>query len=236
LGRQIACELAARGYSPIGIAFRGGRREALGTQAEVASRGGSGVLLQGDLEDSAVPGALTEDFLRASGGRLDLLVNNAGTFNARLVPRLSETEFDRQLAVNLSAPFRFMRAAQCALKNACGAVINVGSLVGMHGAIGLAAYSAAKAGLEALTRAAAAEWGADGIRVNAVIPGFMPDSAMGRTSSSTYAARALSVSPLGVPSDPATVARMLVSLAEAPCITGQIVLLDGRVMSSPALP
>jgi NAD(P)-dependent dehydrogenase (short-subunit alcohol dehydrogenase family) len=185
-------------------------------------------MLVGDLADPAVPARLVREFLEFSGGRLDLLVNCAGLFEAHLAARLEEPEWDRQLAVDLSAPFRMMRAAFAALAASRGAVVNVSSIVGMHGAAGAAAYSAAKAGLEALTRAAAVEWGPAGVRVNAVIPGFLGETGMGRSSRPEYVRAVLSESPLGRAGDVTSAARFIAELAEMPAVTGQAIPLEGR--------
>jgi meso-butanediol dehydrogenase/(S,S)-butanediol dehydrogenase/diacetyl reductase len=184
--------------------------------------------LIGDLADPAVPGRIVREFLAFSGGRLDLLVNSAGVFEPHLVARLEEAEWDRQVAVNLSAPFRTMRAAFPALAASRGAVVNVSSLVGMHGAAGAAAYAAAKAGLEALTRVAAIEWGGAGVRVNAIVPGFLGDTDMGRASRPEYVRGVLAESPLGRSADVASAARLIADLAELPAVTGQVLCLEGR--------
>jgi NAD(P)-dependent dehydrogenase (short-subunit alcohol dehydrogenase family) len=185
-------------------------------------------VLSGDLSDPAVPDRLVREFLSFSGGRLDLLVNNAGVFKARLAVELDEAEWDWQIDVNLSAPFRMMRAAAAALAASRGAVVNVSSLVGMHGGHGAAAYSAAKCGVEALTRAAAVEWGGAGVRVNAVIPGFLADTDMGRASRPAYVQSVLAASPLGRAADVASAARVIAELAEMPAVTGQVICLEGR--------
>ena len=231
LGRAVAEELARRGWTHLGIGCR------TPTEFRTPNPEPRTLVLPGDLADPATPDRMVREFLAFSGGRLDLLVNNAGEFQAGLVATLSEAEWDRHLAVNLSAPFRLMRAAGEALAASRGAVVNVSSLVGFRGAAGAAAYSAAKAGLEALTRAAAVEWGGSGVRVNAVIPGFLHDTDMGRASSPGYVAGVLAESPLGRAADVAGAARLIVELAGLSAVTGQVLCLEGRVgfADAPAL-
>lgn len=228
LGRAAVRELARRGYSHLGIgasALSDATRETL---AEVEGLGARGLVLAGDLADPAVPARLVGEFLGFTGGRLDLLVNNAGFFRAGVVPRIEEAEWDRQVEINLSAPFRMMRAAGEALAASRGAVVNVSSVCGFGGAQGSGPYSAAKAGLEALTRAAAVEWGGAGVRVNALIPGFLYYTDMGRASTPDYVEQVLSFSPLGLAADVESAARMIAEMAEAPAATGQVFSLEGR--------
>lgn len=228
LGRAVATELARRGWTHLGLGCRAESDPACEALAEVEGLGARGALLVGDLNDPAVPARLVAEFLAFSHDRLDFLVNNAGFFGAGVVARLGEAEWDRQVEINLSAHFRVMRAAGEALAACRGAVVNVSSLVGSRGASGAGPYSAAKAGLEALTRAAAVEWGGAGVRVNAVIPGFLCETDMGRASTPDYVKGVLALSPLGRTADVASAARLIVELAEMPAVTGQVFNLESR--------
>jgi len=234
LGRAVAVELARRGWTHLGLACRSA--EGWVPLPATGGRQPASVVLTGDLADPRVPDRIVGKFLAFSGGRLDLLVNNAGAFSAGLVLDLPEAEWDRQVAVNLSAPFRLMRAAAAALAASRGAVVNVSSLVGFRGGAGAGPYSAAKAGLEALTRAAAVEWGAAGVRVNAVIPGFLAETDMGRASSPEYLAGVLAESPLGRAAEVACAARLVAELAEPGAVTGQVLSLEGRAGRADAPP
>jgi NAD(P)-dependent dehydrogenase (short-subunit alcohol dehydrogenase family) len=224
----VAIELARRGWALIGMSCRAEGGQAAQALAEVKGLGARGVLLAGDLAAPGTAAAVVEDFAARSEGALDLLVNNAGVFRAGSVPRTSEEDWDLQVEVNLSAPFRLMRAAGAALAAARGTVVNVSSICGFHGSAGAGAYSAAKAGLEALTRAAAVEWGPRGVRVNAVIPGFLHETDMGRESTPAYVDEVLALSPLGRAADAASAARVIADLAELPAVTGQVICLEGR--------
>jgi 3-oxoacyl-[acyl-carrier protein] reductase len=229
LGRQIAIELARRDWALIGVGCSAGGAAAREAAAAVQAAGAQSVLLPGDLSDATSAATIVADFLESSRGRLDLLVNNAGTFRAGTVARMSEAEWDRQVEVNLSAAFRLMRAAGAALTASEGAVVNVSSICGFRGAAGAGPYSAAKAGLEALTRAAAVEWGNSGVRVNAVIPGFLYETDMGRMSTDEYVDEVLAQSPLGRPAEVAAAARTVAELVEMKSVTGQVLSLESRV-------
>ncbi len=231
LGRCVALELVGRGYGRIGLGCRTAGEAARAISKDLRARGVDAVLLSGDLGDSRTPQRIVSEFLGESREGLDVLVNNAGYFKGARLPRLDEAEWDRQIEINLSAAFRMMRAAGPALSLARGAVINVSSVCGFSGAAGGAPYSAAKAGLEALTRAAAVEWGEQGIRVNALIPGFMHETDMGAASTADYFRGVLALSPLGKPAIAQAAACMIAELAELEAVTGQVLSMEGRVGS-----
>lgn len=107
--------------------------------------------------------------------RLDLLVNNAGLRRDAVLLRLTEGDWDGVLDTNLKGAWRCCQAALPLMRRGGGGhIVNLGSYTARHGGAGQAAYGAAKAGLLALTQSLAAEWGPDNIRVNAVLPGWIP--------------------------------------------------------------
>lgn len=125
-----------------------------------------------DVTDAAVARASLEGIVERHG-RLDILVNNAGIQHRRPLIEWEDQDFDRVIAVNLSACFRMMRdAVRLMLPNRYGRIINTGSIAGILGRPTIHAYVAAKAGLHALTRSTAAELGRHGITVNAIVPGY----------------------------------------------------------------
>lgn len=125
-----------------------------------------------DVTDAAVARASLEGIVERHG-RLDILVNNAGIQHRRPLIEWEDEDFDRVIAVNLSACFRMMRdAVRLMLPNRYGRIINTGSIAGILGRPTIHAYVAAKAGLHALTRSTAAELGRHGITVNAIVPGY----------------------------------------------------------------
>lgn len=125
-----------------------------------------------DVTDAAVSRASLEGIAERHG-RLDILVNNAGIQHRRPLVEWEDEDFDRVIAVNLSACFRMMRdAVRLMLPNRFGRIINTGSVAGILGRPTIHAYVAAKAGLHALTRSTATELGRHGITVNAIVPGY----------------------------------------------------------------
>jgi NAD(P)-dependent dehydrogenase (short-subunit alcohol dehydrogenase family) len=141
--------------------------------AEAVARSAGGVAVVADVADGAALSAAFAQAASALGG-LDTVVNNAGTGNAMPLHDYPDAEWDRLLAVNLTGVFNGTRAAVSLLRDAgrTGAIVNVSSLSGLRPTRGEAPYSAAKAGVMALTMSAALEYG-PAIRVNCVSPGFI---------------------------------------------------------------
>jgi len=107
-------------------------------------------------------------------GRIDILINNAGGAHAHVsLSKMDLSKWDRDVQLNLSAAQYCSQAALPHLKKTRGCIVNVSSLAGVHGTQGVGAYSAAKAGLQMLTRVASSEWGPAGIRVNCIACGMI---------------------------------------------------------------
>ncbi|MCB2211926.1 SDR family oxidoreductase [bacterium] len=127
-----------------------------------------------DVRDSAATQKLVRE-LNSTWGRIDLLVNNAGVSVPSLIALASDEYLDKHLDTNLGAAMRLTRqVVQVMLPQRSGKIINITSVVGLQGYTGMAAYSAAKAGLDAMTRCLAKELGPAGITVNAIAPGYIP--------------------------------------------------------------
>jgi meso-butanediol dehydrogenase/(S,S)-butanediol dehydrogenase/diacetyl reductase len=168
-------------------------------------------------------------------GWLDILVNNAGIMFERTVDEMSEGDWDRMMAINLKAPFLLTRQAMPEFrKRGGGSIINIGSIEGLASNPGHPAYSASKAGLHGFTAAVAVDHGREGIRCNAIAPGWinselsdayidgMPDSARVRRE-------LLVMHPVGRLGEPGDVGNLAVWLAsdESSFVTGQVYVIDG---------
>jgi 3-oxoacyl-[acyl-carrier protein] reductase len=163
-------------------------------------------------------------------GALDVLVNNAGITKDDLLVRLTEQDWDAVVDTNLKGPFLCIRAASKTMsKQHNGHIINIASICGVQGREGQANYSASKAGLIGLTRACARELGRFNIKVNAVLPGYIP-SDMGEQVSDRMYQRVLKENALGRVSDPKEVADFIYHLSLMNNVSGQVFNLDSRTV------
>ncbi|HSL75824.1 MAG TPA: 3-oxoacyl-ACP reductase family protein [Candidatus Limnocylindrales bacterium] len=170
IGAEVAVKAAAEG-AIVAVHYGTSRDAAERTLARVHEAGSTGDSFAADIADGARAEQLVADVV-GRFGRIDGLVNNAGMDQRGPTLELSPEEWDRVIATNLSACFRTMRAAiPVMLEQGSGSIVNIASRLGQMGIAETAAYSAAKAGLIGLTRSLAREFGAKGIRINAVAPG-----------------------------------------------------------------
>ena len=224
IGGAIAKALAAQGAR---VALSGTRVEAL--EKLKSEIGGDHPITPCNLSDSAAVDALVGQAEQALGGRLDILVANAGITKDGLLLRMKDADFETVLKVNLESYFRLSRAAlRNMMKNRWGRIIGITSVVGVTGNPGQANYAASKAGIIGMTKAVAKELASRGITCNAIAPGFiktemtdaLPEQAKQRLM------EAIPMGTLGEPMDVAQAALFLVSDA-ARYITGHVLVVDG---------
>lgn len=170
--------------------------------------------------------------LIAKFGRLDVLVNNAGNFRQGATDTYSDSDWDQIISVHLDGAFKAAQIAYPHLKKSpAGAIVSVSSIAARVGLPKRASYNVSKAGIEALTRTLAVEWASDGIRVNAIAPGFTESRNMKDLADKglTTPAKLLAAIPLGrfaKMSEQAAVIYFLAS-SEASFVTGQTLVVDG---------
>ncbi|MGE0004316.1 MAG: SDR family NAD(P)-dependent oxidoreductase [Parvibaculaceae bacterium] len=196
--------------------------------------GDRAVFVQADLGRSAdIERAVAEAAERWAG--LDILVNNAGIMFEKTVDEMTEEDWDRMMAVNLKAPFLLTRAAMPHLRRrGKGSIVNIGSIEGLASNPGHPAYSASKSGLHGFTAAVAVDHGHEGIRCNAIAPGWinsdLSDLYVDSMEDSARVRRELLVMhPVGRLGEPADVGNLAVWLAsdESSFVTGQVYVIDG---------
>ncbi|TRW95345.1 SDR family oxidoreductase [Paracoccus sp. M683] len=235
--------LVTGGRSGIGRAIAARLRDE-GARVFTAQRGPDPEFdgIEVDFADPDAP-ARVVDQVTGQAGRLDVLVNNAGVMQEAGIAEMSLADWQRTLAVNLTAPFLTIKAALPHLRAARGSIVNIGSIEGLGSNPQHAAYCASKAGLHGLTRAVAVDLGADGIRCNAVAPGWIDtDLNMDFIDSQPDPARFRDqigrIHPIGRTGQPEEVAALVAFLAagESGFITGQVYVVDGGRMAKLSLP
>ena len=168
LGRQIALYLATQNINIV-VNYAASRAEADAVAAEINAAGGRALAVQADVGNEADVARLFEQAL-AHFGRIDIVVNNAGTMITRSLKDSSTADFERQFDVNVKSVFLMLRQAATHLADN-GRIINISSSASRLMMPGYAVYSAAKAAVEQMSRVFAQEVGARGITVNCVLPG-----------------------------------------------------------------
>jgi 3-oxoacyl-[acyl-carrier protein] reductase len=218
IGRAIAVELARAGAAVV-VGYRTGEDEAQALADEVGGRA-----VQADVSSPDDARRLVEE-----AGDVDVLVNNAGLTRDGLLARMSDDDWHTVIETNLSSVFYTCRAVtRPMMKKRSGAIVNVSSIVGVHGNWGQTNYAASKAGIIGFTKSLARELGSRGIRANVVAPGYVKTQLTDVLPEEATAAM-VGQTPLGRVAEPEEIAgavRFLAS-AEASFITGDVLLVDG---------
>ncbi len=227
IGAAIAKRLASQGATVI-VNYRGSEDAANDVVAEIAANGGTAEAMQADVADAEATEGLFAAILEKHGG-LDLVVNNAGIVKDGLLVTMRDADWQKVLDVNLGGAQRCTRLALRHMMRArSGSVVNLGSIQAIRGGRGQANYAAAKAGVLALTRAAALEVADRGVRVNAVLPGFIDTdmTAMIKRRAGDEVLSRIPAGRFGTPDDVAGLVLFLCS-EDAAYITGQAFTVDG---------
>lgn len=227
IGKAIALKFAEEGAN---IAFTDLKIDENGeeTRKEIEAKGVKCMAYASNAanfeETTEVVNKIKEDF-----GSIDILVNNAGITKDGLMLRMTEQQWDAVIAVNLKSAFNFIHACTpIMMRQKAGSIINMASVVGVHGNAGQANYSASKAGMIALAKSIAQELGSRGIRANAIAPGFIM-TAMTDALSEEVKAEWCKKIPLrrgGTPEDVANIATFLASDMSS-YVSGQVIQVDG---------
>src|SRR5258708_17439250 len=230
IGRAIAIAFAAEGAH---VVASGRSQERAGEVIEeIRAAGGRGDFVYAHLDGSAQASRdLAAQAARALGGRIDVLVNNAGIFPGPGTAATDEATFDEVYALNVKAPFFLTAAiAPSMAERGSGSIINLGSWIARLGIPRASLYSSTKGAIETLTRAWAAEFGPAGVRVNAISPGVIRAEDVEMDDELRQVSGAMMLgTPAGRPGTPDAVAHAAVYLAsdEAAFVHGTVIDVDG---------
>jgi 3-oxoacyl-[acyl-carrier protein] reductase len=218
IGAAIARELAAAGATVV-VGYHSGKDEAESLVGEIG-----GKAVQADVAVAEEAKRLVEE-----AGDVDVLVNNAGVTRDGVLARMTDEDWRTLLETNLSAAFYTCRAVtRGMMKRRAGAIVNLSSIVGIHGNWGQTNYAASKGGIIAFTKSLAQELGSRGVRANVVAPGYIKTRLTDAIPEEAQA-KMLDLTPLGRFGDPEDVARAVRFLCsdDAAFITGEVLVVGG---------
>lgn len=230
IGRAIALELGGSGATVI-VNYNSSADAAQAVLDEIKAAGGAGMVYQADVSNAeqvdAMFKAVTKEY-----GKIDVLVNNAGTTRDNVIMMLKPEDFDTVINTNLRSAWLCSKTASRAMmRKRTGRIINITSVVGIAGNGGQTNYAASKAGMIGLTKSLAKEVASRGITVNAVAPGFI-ETDMTSDLSNDLKETAINAIPLGRMGAAEDVAKAVAFLAsdDAAYITGQVLVVDGGMV------
>ncbi|MGH2592710.1 MAG: 3-oxoacyl-[acyl-carrier-protein] reductase [Anaerolineae bacterium] len=230
IGRAIALELARRGAKVV-VNYNASAGPAEEVVSAIKASGGEAMAVKADVSKFDEAQALIKSATEAYG-RLDVLVNNAGTTRDMLLALMKEEDWDTVLATNLKSAFNCCKAAlRPMMRQKYGRIVNITSVAGVAGNAGQTNYSASKAGMIGFTKSLAKEVGSRNITVNAVAPGFV-ETDLTKDLPAELKEAAIKVTPLGRWGTCEDVAHAVAFMAsdEAAFITGQTLSIDGGMV------
>jgi 3-oxoacyl-[acyl-carrier protein] reductase len=230
IGKEICLEFGSEGANVV-VNWIFGEDLALEVVKEVEAAGGKGIAVYGDVTKMEESKNIIETGIETFG-RVDVLINNSGITRDNLMMRMSEEEFDSVINVNLKGTWNMCKSVtRHLMKKRSGSIINIASVVGIMGNAGQANYVASKAGIIGMTKSLAKEFGARGVTVNAVAPGFI-ETKMTEVLPDEVRANYMKQIPLNRFGSAKDVAKACVFLASdnASYITGQVLSVNGGMI------
>ena len=229
LGKQIALELAKDGFEIV-INYRT-ENDSLAQMVEEINKTTKAYTFKADISNFDEAKALI-DFATSETGKIDLLVNNAGITNDKLLVRMSEEDFSKVIDINLKGTFNCIRhASRLMMKQKFGRIVNISSVIGLIGNVGQANYAASKAGVIGLTKSAAREMAPYSVTVNAIAPGFIKSDMTEKLTEEIKdnIKSSIPMRKIGEPKDVANLVKFLAN-DETGYITGQVINVDGGMV------
>lgn len=231
IGAGVALELAAAGAAVV-VNYSSDTNGADAVVREIVANGGQAIAIQGDVSNSSDVRRMLEQATNAFGS-LDILVNNAGVYKAMPISDITETEFHREININLLGPLLTIRESLKHFREAGGSIINIGSAASRSLPAEYSIYAASKSGLDAITGVLAKELAPRRIRVNSVNPGATLSEGTKEAGlygvDSEFEKSLVRMTPLGRIGKPLDIARVVVFLAseESSWLTGEIIHATG---------
>jgi len=227
IGKVCILELAKIGYVGIVNYYPGFENDANEVVEEIKAMGGDAKAIPADVTNPDSVQKMIDEIMNEYG-RIDVLVNNAGITRDGLLIRMSDDDWLNVINTNLNSMFFVTKpVTKIMMKQRCGHIINMASVVGVYGNAGQVNYSAAKAGAIGLTKTLAKELGSRNITVNAIAPGFI-ETPMTQHLDTAKIAERIPLGKLGQPEDIAAVVTFLVTTGTY--ITGQVIGVDGGLV------
>lgn len=225
IGASTALTFAKAGYDVV-INYASSDTAAHHVAKQCEDAGATTLIIKANVSQASECEAMFNQVM-STFNRLDVLVNNAGIVKDNLVLRMSESDFDDVLSINLKGTFNCAKlAAKIMMKQRFGVIVNVSSIIGLVGNAGQANYAASKAGIIGLTKSLALELGSRGIRVNAIAPGFI-ETDMTHVLDESIKEAMMAKIPLKSLGQAQDIADGILFLAQARYITAQTLVIDG---------